>query len=77
MSQQVVAPLLQLAGAHSGARQASMVSRVRELAHAHTYQVRVIVSFFFSQRVGVELLADTLLLLLYTKYIPYIYYVCK
>ncbi|CAM9673604.1 unnamed protein product [Ectocarpus sp. 12 AP-2014] len=37
---EVVAPLLQLAGAHSGARQASMVSRVRELAHAHTYQAR-------------------------------------
>lgn len=37
---QVVAPLLQVAGAHSGARQASMVSRVRELAHAHTYQAR-------------------------------------
>lgn len=39
LGEQVVAPLLQLAGAHSGARQASMVSRVRELAHAHTYQV--------------------------------------
>lgn len=38
---QVVAPLLQLAGVHSSARQASMVARVRELAHASTYQVRL------------------------------------
>ncbi|CAM9542553.1 unnamed protein product, partial [Choristocarpus tenellus] len=37
---EAVAPLLQTAGIHNGSRQASMVSRVRELAHACTYQAR-------------------------------------